>query len=439
MAPQREWFEKDYYAILGVSETATAKEIKSAYRKLSRKYHPDANAGDAASEERFKEISAAYDVIGDDERRKEYDEVRRLGPVGGGFGGGGPGGGFSFTTDNLGDLGDLFGNLFNRGRGRGRGRDGSTVGPAARRGSRDRAAAVVRGSGARRHHHGEPHQRRRVPHVPRHRCQAGHDAEAVPALRRPRDHRRQPGLLLVQPAVPAVWRHAVCIVEEPCPTCHGSGTELRARQVKVRIPAGVQDGQRIRLKGRGGPGRNGGPNGDLYVVAKVEPHPLFGRRDNDLTITVPVTFAEAALGAEVKVPTLDGSPVTIKVPAGTRSGRTFRVKGRGVPSSKRAGDLLVTVEVAVPAKLTSEERKAVEASGRGVHASRRAPIWGCSAWLANAIVPSTSSRWPPSSPACIRRRCASTSARVSSTRPAPAAAAVATATTTSIERAASKS
>jgi molecular chaperone DnaJ len=164
------------------------------------------------------------------------------------------------------------------------------------------------------------------------------------------------------------------LIEEPCPTCHGSGTELRARQVKVRIPAGVQDGQRIRLKGRGGPGRNGGPNGDLYVVAKVESHPLFGRRDNDLTVTVPVTFAEAALGAEVKVPTLDGTPVTIKVPHGTRSGRTFRVKGRGVPSTKRAGDLLVTVEVAVPAKLTSEERKAVEALAAASTESPRAHL-----------------------------------------------------------------
>ena len=177
MAPQREWFEKDYYAILGVPETATAKEIKSAYRKLSRQFHPDANAGDAKAEERFKEISAAYDVVGDEAKRKEYDEVRRLGPVGGGFGGGGPGG-FTFTTDNLGDLGDLFGNLFNRGRGRGRGRDDSTVGPATWRRSRDRAAAVVRGSGARCHHLREPHERRRVPHLPRHRRQAGHDAAA---------------------------------------------------------------------------------------------------------------------------------------------------------------------------------------------------------------------------------------------------------------------
>jgi molecular chaperone DnaJ len=136
----------------------------------------------------------------------------------------------------------------------------------------------------------------------------------------------------------------------------------------------VQDGQRIRLKGRGGPGHNGGPNGDLYVIARVEPHPLFGRRDDDLTLTVPITFAEAALGAEVKVPTLEGSPVTIKVPSGTRSGRTFRVKGRGVPQPKRSGDLLVTVEVAVPAKLSAEERRAVEAFAAASDESPRAHL-----------------------------------------------------------------
>jgi molecular chaperone DnaJ len=164
------------------------------------------------------------------------------------------------------------------------------------------------------------------------------------------------------------------IIEEPCPTCHGSGTELRARQVKVRIPAGVQDGQRIRLKGRGGPGHNGGPNGDLYVIARVEPHPLFGRREHDLTISVPITFAEATLGAEVKVPTLDGPPVTIKVPGGTRSGRTFRVKGRGVRAAKKPGDLLVTVEVAVPAKLSAEERRAVEALAAASSESPRAHL-----------------------------------------------------------------
>jgi molecular chaperone DnaJ len=373
MAPQREWFEKDYYAILGVPETATAKEIKSAYRKLSRQHHPDANAGDASAEERFKEISAAYDVIGDEERRKEYDEVRRLGPMAGGFGGGGPGG-YTFTTDNLGDLGDLFGNLFNRGRGRGRGgRGAATVGP--QRGADLETELQLSFEGAVQ---GVTTSVNITSDVACHTCHGTGAKPGTMPKQCPRCGGRgvldeNQGFFSFSQPCPQCGGAGV-VVEDPCPTCHGSGTELRARQVKVRIPPGVQDGQRIRLKGRGGPGRNGGPNGDLYVVTRVEPNPLFGRRDDDLTITVPITFAEAALGAEVKVPTLDSSPVTIKVPAGTRSGRTFRVKGRGVPATKKAGDLLVTVEVAVPAKLSAEERRAVEALAAASTESPRAHL-----------------------------------------------------------------
>jgi molecular chaperone DnaJ len=163
------------------------------------------------------------------------------------------------------------------------------------------------------------------------------------------------------------------VVETPCPTCGGSGVEQRQRQVKVRIPAGVDNDQRIRLKGRGGPGQNGGPPGDLYVDVKVAPHPLFGRRGRDLTIAVPVTFSEAALGAEIKVPTLD-EPVTLKVPPGTRSGRTFRVRKRGVPAAAGTGDLLVTVEVAVPANLSAAEREAVEALASAATESPRAHL-----------------------------------------------------------------
>jgi molecular chaperone DnaJ len=151
-------------------------------------------------------------------------------------------------------------------------------------------------------------------------------------------------------------------VEHPCPSCAGSGVEYAARQVKVRIPAGVEDGQRIRIKGRGGAGRGGGPAGNLYVVVHVDPHPVFGRRGKDLTLTVPVTFAEAALGTSLKVPTLD-KPVTLRVPAGSRSGKTLRVRGRGVPASSGVGDLLVTLEVDVPDKLNDAERKAVAALG----------------------------------------------------------------------------
>jgi molecular chaperone DnaJ len=162
------------------------------------------------------------------------------------------------------------------------------------------------------------------------------------------------------------------VITDPCPTCRGSGVTLKNREVKVRIPAGVEDSQRIKLKGRGGAGRNGGPAGDLYVQVHVQPHALFGRDADNLTLNVPVTFAEAALGAAITVPTLDGEPVTIKIPAGTRSGRTFRVRGRGVAKKDHHGDLLVTVEVAVPAKLTAEERRAVEALAAAANESPRA-------------------------------------------------------------------
>jgi molecular chaperone DnaJ len=373
MAIQREWFEKDYYKVLGVQETATPKEIKSAFRKLSRQYHPDANAGDPAAEERFKEISAAYDVVGDEAKRKEYDEARRLGPMAGGFGGpaGGPGN-YTFTTDNLGDLGDLFGNLFNRSRGSNR-REPRGAGP--QRGADLETELQLSFLGAVQ---GVTTSVNLTSDVACHNC---HGTGAKPGTTpRPCPRCGGRGVLdenqgffsFSQPCPDCAGTGS--LIDEPCPVCRGTGAERRARQVKVRIPAGVSDGQRIRLKGRGAPGRHGGPNGDLYVITRVEPHPLFARRDSDITIAVPITFAEAALGAEVKVPTLDGPPVTIKVPPGTRSGRTFRVKGRGVPKNKGAGDLLVTVEVAVPAKLSGEERKAVEALAAATSESPRAHL-----------------------------------------------------------------
>ena len=370
MAPQREWFEKDYYKVLGVPETATAKEIKSAYRKLSRENHPDTNSGDTASEERFKEISAAYDVIGDEAKRKEYDEARRMGPMAGGFGG--PGG-YTFTTDNLGDLGDLFGNLFNRGRGGGRTREPRGAGP--QRGADLETELQLSFLGAVQ---GVTTSVNLTSDVACHTC---HGSGAKPGTT-PRTCQNCGGRGVLDENQGFFSFSQVCpecggsgsIVDEPCPTCRGTGAERRARQVKVRIPAGVSDGQRIRLKGRGAPGRHGGPNGDLYVTTRVEPHPLFNRRNDDLTINVPITFAEAALGADVKVPTLDGPPVTIKVPPGTRSGRTFRVKGRGVAKPRGAGDLLVTVDVAVPAKLSNEERKAIEALAAATTESPRAHL-----------------------------------------------------------------
>jgi molecular chaperone DnaJ len=365
MAPQREWFEKDYYRVLGVSDTASQKDIRSAFRKLSRQYHPDANPDDKAAEERFKEVSAAYDVVGDPEKRKEYDEVRKLGPVGGMFGGpgaGGPGAG-SFRFEDVGDLGDVLGGLFGRGR-----RRGSPAGAGGARGTgphrgqdleselhlafedavhgltttvhltSEAACSTCRGTGAR-------------PGTTPRTCPVCEGRGVIDD--------NQGFFSFSSPCPECAGRGYM--IDEPCPTCRGTGIEHRPREVKVRIPAGVADGQRIRLRGRGGPGRNGGPAGDLYVTVRVKPHPLFGRQGNDLTVTVPITFPEAALGADVAVPTLDGGPVKVRIPAGTRSGRTFRVRGKGVAARRKTGDMLVTVEVAVPQKLSAEERRAVEA------------------------------------------------------------------------------
>ena len=369
MTAQREWFEKDYYKTLGVSDGATQKEITKAYRKLARENHPDTNK-DPAAEDRFKEVSAAYDVVGDAEKRKEYDEVRRLGPMGGGFGGpgGGPGGGFggpggtTFSAEDLGDmgnLGDLFGGLFSRGGGR---RGGPSRGPGPQRGDDLEAQLHLAFDEAVR---GVTTTVNLTSDAP---CQTCHGSGAKPGSTPhvcPRCSGRgvlddNQGLFSFSQACPQCAGRGQ-VIDDPCPTCRGTGTERRPRDVKIRVPAGVNDGQRIRLKGRGGPGRNGGPAGDLNVVVRVRAHEFFGRSGRDLTLTVPVTFSEAALGADVKVPTLEGEPVKIRMPAGTRNGRTFRVKGRGVATKKGTGDLLATVEVAVPSKLSAAERKAVEA------------------------------------------------------------------------------
>jgi molecular chaperone DnaJ len=365
--PQREWFEKDYYKILGVPETASQKEIKAAYRRLSKQYHPDRNPG---AEDRFKEVSAAYDVLGDPEKRKAYDEVRRMGPVGAfGPGGFGPaGGGFSFRID---DLGDLFGGLFGRGRRGGFG--GGATGP--RRGEDLEAELHLSFEEAVR---GATVTVNVTSDVP---CPTCHGTGAAPGTTPvvcPRCGGRgvldenQGFFSFSTPCTRCAGRGMV--VEKPCGTCRGTGLSRSPRKVRVKVPAGVADGQRIRLKGKGGAGRNGGPPGDLYVLVHVGPHPIFGRRGDDLTVTVPITFAEAALGAEVKVPTLDG-PVTLRIPPGTRSGRTFRVRGRGVVRDKGpAGDLLVTVEVAVPTSLSAEERKAIEALAAATTTSPRAHL-----------------------------------------------------------------
>jgi molecular chaperone DnaJ len=317
MASQ-DWFEKDFYAILGVPQDADDATIKKTYRKLARKMHPDQNHGDAKASERFKEIGEAYAVLSDPEQRKEYDAIRAMAHGGARFTAGGPGGaggasfedlfsGFGgggqrvrFGTGGAGspDLEDLLGGLFGGGAAPGYG--GGTPGYG--------------GFGA--------------PRGP----QPGADVHASTHIG---------------------FKDAV----------EGSTVALQSAElgrINVRIPAGVRDGQKIKLRGKGRPGDQGAPNGDLILTVSVEPHPAFGRDGDNLTVDLPVTFAEAALGATVPVPTLDGKSVKVKVAPGTPSGRVLRLKGRGVKRGDKTGDLLAKVQVVVPQRLTDEAREAIE-------------------------------------------------------------------------------
>ncbi|MEZ5118156.1 MAG: molecular chaperone DnaJ [Candidatus Nanopelagicales bacterium] len=370
-----DWLEKDFYKVLGVPKDAKPDQIKKSYRKLARELHPDANPDNPKAEERFKEVSEAYDVLSDEKKRAEYDEARTLfgsggfrapGGGGGGFGGGvnlddlfgRMGGGGAGGGDGGGGLGDLFGGLFNRG-----GRGGTSTSRQPRRGADveseitlgfdqalDGATIPLRltSEGACTTCAGTGAKAGTVPRV----CPSCEGSGHV--------SRNAGGFAFAEPCVECRGRGLV--VDDPCPTCHGSGRGQSTRTVQARIPAGVKDGARIRLKGKGAPGERGGPNGDLYVVVHVSPHPVFGRRDDNLTVTVPVTFSEAALGADVSVPTPGGSTVKLKVPAGTANGRTFRVRGKGATKRDGSkGDLMVTVEVSVPQKLSGEAREALEA------------------------------------------------------------------------------
>jgi molecular chaperone DnaJ len=378
MAPQREWFETDYYEVLGVPPSASEKDITRAYRNLAKQYHPDANPGNKEAEEKFKSVAAAYDVLGDAGKRKEYDEVRQMvasgvGPFGGGGPGGfGPGGADGFQTfqfDDSAGFGDLLGGLFGRGGRGGRAGRGGRGGRGARQAGPQRGAdletelhldfldavqgvttsvsftadavcSVCHGSGA------EPGT---TPDV----CpQCGGSGEVLV----------DQGPFSFSQVCPTCGGRGT-IIKNPCHQCGGRGVERRRRDVKVRIPPGVEDGQRIRVAGRGAAGANGGPPGDLFVVVHVGKHPIFGRKGKDLTVRVPITFTEAALGTQVKVPTLD-KPVTVKVPAGTQSGKTVRVRGRGIDTGKGSpGDLLVTFDVVVPKKVDDAAKKAIEDLG----------------------------------------------------------------------------
>jgi molecular chaperone DnaJ len=354
----RDYIEKDYYKSLGVPKDAKQADIKKAYRKLARQYHPDANKGDAASEEKFKEISEAYDVLSDETKRKEYDEARTL-FAGGGFRvprGSAGGQGVPFDLSDLfgggqgGGISDIFGSIF-RGGGRAAARRGADVEAEVTLSFNDAVQGVtipvqLSGTGACPSCRGSGAQPGTATHV----CPscAGTGMSS----------RNAGGFAFAEPCRECRGRGIT--VDEPCTTCHGAGQALSTRTIRARIPAGVGDGQRIRLAGKGQPGESGGPAGDVVIVVHVRPHAVFGRKGANLTLTLPVTFPEAALGATVKVPTLDGPPVSVKIPAGTSSGRTLRVRGKGVTKKDGGrGDLLVTVDVAVPQKLSDEAKQAL--------------------------------------------------------------------------------
>jgi molecular chaperone DnaJ len=303
MASQ-DWFDKDFYAVLGVAKDVSDAELKKIYRKLARQYHPDSNPGDAAAEAKFKEISEAYAVLSDPQERAEYDQLRAMGSgarftpggaggfedvFGGMFGGGGGGGRAGYSQ---GGFEDLLGGMF------GSGRFGTTSGG-------------YRGFGG---------------------PTPGADITATTTL-------------------------------DFLTAIHGDTVTLQlpgGKATKVKIPAGVKDGQKIKLRGKGQPSPDGGEAGDLVLTVSVRPHPVFERDGLNLRVDVPVTFTEAALGATIEVPTLDGDPVRLRVAAGTPSGRVLRVKGRGVASAKATGDLLATVHVVVPSHLSGEAKKKLE-------------------------------------------------------------------------------
>src|SRR3954464_1616255 len=374
----KDWLEKDFYAVLGVNKSASTDEIKKAYRKLARDLHPDRNPDNREAEEKFKAASEAYDVLSDDKKRKEYDEMRSLFGSGAFRRGARSGGGAQF------DPSDLFGGFSGAGAGAGSpgdrrfggagfsglfssifagGGPGGTA--AARRGPRrgrdvetevtlDFTQAVrgttlpltLRSAGACETCHGSGAKPGTSPRT----CPQCHGSGLI--------SRNQGSFSFSEPC--RECQGAGTIVDEKCPECRGTGGVTKTRTINVRFPAGVADGQRIRLSGRGEPGERGGPAGDLYVQVNVRPDDLFGRSGDDITLVVPITFAEAVLGTDLRVPTLDGF-VTLRVPPGTPSGRKLRARGKGVVRRDgQAGDLIVTVDVEVPSSISDEARDALE-------------------------------------------------------------------------------
>lgn len=368
---------KDFYEILGVGEKADADEIKKAYRKLAKKYHPDANADDPRAADRFKEIGEAYSVLSDAEKRKKYDQMRRLGSFG--FGGGGrggasrpgagrPPGGFQSTEDfsfedmggGFGNISDLFSSLFDLGR------KGEREAPGTRSGTRSRGenveyvvevpfltaarggkisvqvaiteeCATCGGSGAK-------------PGTSLRRCTECNGSGSVSF--------GQGGFAVKRPC-PACFGRGK-IPEQPCPSCLGRGTVRQRRTLAINVPAGTDTGSKVRLSGQGERGRSGGPPGDLIITFKVKPHRFFHRDGLDVHVTVPINLVQATLGSKIRVRTISGKKVVLRIPAGTQTGTKFRIRGQGVEKGERVGDQYVEVKIQVPDELSEEEQRAME-------------------------------------------------------------------------------
>jgi molecular chaperone DnaJ len=362
---------KSPYEILGVSKNASADEIKKAYRKLAREYHPDRNPGDASAEDRFKEVQGAYDLLSDPEKRKQYDA----------FGSANGRGGFQgsnvnfgdFNVDDFGDLGDFFGGLFG---GRG-GRAGAGRTSRAQRGNDIEVQVSLSFEDSLKG------VETKIPVTLETACSECHGSGAKPGTAPkicPECHGRgvvaeSQGFFALSQPCPRCHGNGT-VIEDPCPRCGGSGRERRTKRYTVKIPAGVKDGTRIRLKGKGEAGFSGGEAGDLFVVTRVQPSKLYERRGDDLVVDVPVTFSEAALGATVEVPTPDGT-VSVKVKSGTQDGILLRVKGKGAPKLKGTGrgDLLARVKVEVPKKLKKRERELLEELQKQPHDNPREALF----------------------------------------------------------------
>jgi molecular chaperone DnaJ len=347
--------KQDYYATLGVARDASGDDLKKAYRKLAMQFHPDRNPGDKPAEARFKEVNEAYDILKDDQKRSAYDRFGHAAFEQNGGGAGAGMGGFDFSTS--GDLGDIFDQMFGMGGRRGGGR--TRTGADLRQGVEIDLAEAFSGTKV----------TLRVP--TRVKCEScggsgsedkGRAAETCPTCQGAGKVRAQQGFFLIERTC------ATCggqgrVVRNPCRVCHGAGTVQRDRSIQVAIPAGVEDGTRIRLSGEGEAGGQGAQNGDLYVHVSIRQHEFFQREQANILMRVPLRMTQAALGAEIEVPAVDGTRAKVKIPPGTQTGEQFRLRGKGfsVLRSAARGDMFIQVAVETPQGLTSRQRELLEA------------------------------------------------------------------------------